>query len=90
MGDLSDHNDSVWPVASGVHRLNCFPGRGWFADRDGLEGSHRTVLRDRIGSYSDESEKLLRRDAAAWSNEPVWQVTGKFIWIQSHLAAAAG
>ena len=38
MAHLSDHKHSVWPVAFGVYRLHCFPGRGRFADRDGLVG----------------------------------------------------
>ena len=74
MAHLSDDKHSVWPVASGVYRLNCFPGRGRFAVRDGLEGSHRTVLRDRIGCGSYEDEKLLRYHIIAWCDESVWTV----------------
>ena len=72
MAHLSDDKHSVWPVASGVYRLNCFPGRGRFAVRDGLEGSHRTVLWCRSGRCSHENEKLLRCHANAWCNESIW------------------
>lgn len=86
MGHLSDYKHSVWPVASGVYRLYCFPGRGRFAVRHGMESGHRTVLRNRIGRCSHENQKLLRGNTIAWRNESVWQVKGKSIWKQSHSA----
>ena len=74
MGNLSDHNHSVCPMASGVYRLNCFPGRGRFADHNGPVGAHRVVLRNCIGCCSYENEKLLLYHTIAWCNESVWQV----------------
>lgn len=62
-------------MAPGLYGLHCVPGRGWVADRDGLEGNDRTVLRNYIGCRSYENPKLLRCHIIAWCNESVWQVT---------------
>ena len=75
MGNLSDYNYSVWPVASGVYRLDCFPGRGRFGDNGALEDGHRTVFRNGIGCCSYENEKLLCRNTIAWRDESVGKVT---------------